>query len=193
MLQIHSSILKRTLLVEEISVTIKVIINASNPKRGRDYEYIKKLFVDNPQYRFEGFVQETSTKKISETIKRWSNENINAIFIVGGTGFEPSDNTPEIMAKFEQTLIPGYGHLLSYLSYNSMAAQNLNMAYWFAAGTRASACCYQNTIIYGIPGSRQAIAVASGIIINSLNRTVYNMFYKQNEKLQSAAEQSSCL
>lgn len=179
----HPSIVLRTYPAQNIEVTIVVVINASAPERKEDYKYLVNLFKDNPQYVFQGYIQSTSASKIEKFIKKWTKRGINSIFIIGGTGFEPFDNTPEIMEKFNQSYIPAYGQLLTLTSYNKWLDTNKNFAIWFPMGTRAFACKYENTILFSMPGSHDGILLASDIIINSLNRIVYNMFYKQNEKL----------
>ncbi|WP_155592361.1 MogA/MoaB family molybdenum cofactor biosynthesis protein [Lysinibacillus cavernae] len=90
---------------------------------------------------------------IANHVKNWcSSKTINTIIITGGTGFTPRDQTYDtILPLFEKEMM-GFGELFRTLSYEEIGPK--------AMFSRATAGSLQQTAIYILPGSTNAVTLA---------------------------------
>lgn len=90
---------------------------------------------------------------ITRHIKNWcSDPTINTIIVTGGTGFTPRDQTYDtILPLFEKEMM-GFGELFRMLSYEEIGPK--------AMFSRATAGSLQQTAIYVLPGSTNAVTLA---------------------------------
>lgn len=91
--------------------------------------------------------------EIASHIQNWcEHESINAIIVTGGTGFTPRDQTYETIVPLLEKEMTGFGELFRYLSYEEIGAK--------AMFSRATAGCRNQTAIYLLPGSQNAVTLA---------------------------------
>lgn len=90
---------------------------------------------------------------IARYVKNWcSDPTINTIIVTGGTGFTPRDQTYDtILPLFEKEMM-GFGELFRMLSYEEIGPK--------AMFSRATAGSLQQTAIYVLPGSTNAVTLA---------------------------------
>ncbi len=90
---------------------------------------------------------------IARHVKNWcSDPTINTIIVTGGTGFTPRDQTYDtILPLFEKEMM-GFGELFRTLSYEEIGPR--------AMFSRATAGSLQQTAIYVLPGSTNAVTLA---------------------------------
>lgn len=90
---------------------------------------------------------------IARYVKQWCcNPAINTIIVTGGTGFTPRDQTYDtILPLFEKEMM-GFGELFRTLSYEEIGPR--------AMFSRATAGSIQQTAIYVLPGSTNAVSLA---------------------------------
>lgn len=74
---------------------------------------------------------------------------IDAILLNGGTGIAPRDTTYDAIAQLLEKPIPGFGELFRWLSYQDVGSR--------AMASRAIAGTYQQTLIFSLPGSSNAV------------------------------------
>ena len=77
---------------------------------------------------------------------------VDAIICNGGTGIAPRDTTYDAIAALLDKEIPGFGEIFRHLSYGEIGAR--------AMASRATAGVYQSTLIFLLPGSSNAVALA---------------------------------
>lgn len=120
---------------------------------------------DHAGQRIQSFLQEAAfeavdyqlTKDepldIARHVKNWcSDPTINTIIVTGGTGFTPRDQTYDtILPLFEKEMM-GFGELFRMLSYEEIGPK--------AMFSRATAGSLQQTAIYVLPGSTNAVTLA---------------------------------
>lgn len=70
----------------------------------------------------------------------------------GGTGIAPRDTTYDVLARFIETPIPGFGELFRMLSWEQVGAA--------AMLSRATAGIYRRRVIFSVPGSPAAVQLA---------------------------------
>ncbi len=90
---------------------------------------------------------------IAKHVKNWcSDPTINTVIVTGGTGFTPRDQTYDtILPLFEKEMM-GFGELFRTLSYEEIGPK--------AMFSRATAGSRQQTAIYVLPGSTNAVTLA---------------------------------
>ncbi|HDZ47431.1 hypothetical protein LCGC14_0057290 [marine sediment metagenome] len=92
---------------------------------------------------------------VSEWIAR---ADVQAILVNGGTGFTPRDTTPEALTPLFDKAIEGYGELFRHLSLQTIGTATIQ--------SRAVAGVANQTLIFAMPGSPKACAMAWDKIIS---------------------------
>ncbi len=83
----------------------------------------------------------------------------------GGTGIAPRDTTYDALAMLLEKTLPGFGELFRYLSYQEIGSR--------AMASRAIAGVYQQTLIFSLPGSSNAVKLAlDALIMPELNHLI---------------------
>lgn len=105
---------------------------------------------------YYGIVKDDENE-IANSIKKLINENIDVIITNGGTGISKKDITIETVTKFFEKTLDGFGEIFRYLSYNEIGSG--------AIMSRATAGVCNGKIIFSIPGSPNAVKLATEKII----------------------------
>lgn len=75
-----------------------------------------------------------------------------AIILNGGTGIAPRDTTYDAIERLLEKTLPGFGELFRSLSYQEIGSR--------AMASRAIAGIRNNTLIFSLPGSTNAVVLA---------------------------------
>lgn len=78
--------------------------------------------------------------------------DLDALIFNGGTGIAPRDTTYDAIAGLMSKVLPGFGELFRFLSYQEIGSR--------AIASRAIAGVYQNKLVFSIPGSSNAVKLA---------------------------------
>ena len=79
-------------------------------------------------------------------------DDVRAVIFTGGTGVAPRDVTPDTVAPLLDRVIPGFGELFRLLSYQEIGSA--------ALPSRALAGLASGRVVFVLPGSRSAVALA---------------------------------
>lgn len=91
-----------------------------------------------------------------------NNQSLNCIIFNGGTGISHRDNTYETLVKNIDKIIPGFGEIFRFLSYQEIGSR--------AIASRALAGIYQGKLVFSLPGSTGAVKLGvEKLIIPELN------------------------
>jgi molybdenum cofactor biosynthesis protein B len=103
------------------------------------------------------------TALIVAQLDRWIDDpSIDCILTTGGTGVTGRDVTPEAVEQVADKLIPGFGELFRWLSYQTIGTSTVQ--------SRACACVARGTYIFALPGSTGAVKDAwDGILRDQLD------------------------
>ena len=93
---------------------------------------------------------------ITRSVKEQVNA-ANVIITTGGTGLAPRDVTIEAVQPLFQKELPGFGELFRLISYEQIGSS--------AMLTRASSGIIDNTVIFCLPGSPNAVKLAIEALI----------------------------
>jgi len=87
---------------------------------------------------------------------------IQVVLTTGGTGVTGRDVTPEAVEAVATKMIPGFGELFRWQSYQSIGTSTVQ--------SRACACVAGNTYVFALPGSTGAVRDAwNGILRDQLD------------------------
>ena len=87
---------------------------------------------------------------IVATLHRWIDDpQIDCIITTGGTGVTGRDVTPEAIEQVADKMIPGFGELFRWLSFQTIGTSTVQ--------SRACACVTRGTYIFALPGSTGAV------------------------------------
>ncbi|WP_066819680.1 molybdenum cofactor biosynthesis protein B [Sphingomonas mali] len=87
---------------------------------------------------------------IIEQLAAWIQDpGIDVILTTGGTGVTGRDVTPEAVEAVAEKMIPGFGELFRWLSYQTIGTSTIQ--------SRACACVAGGTYIFALPGSTGAV------------------------------------
>ncbi len=78
--------------------------------------------------------------------------DVEALILNGGTGIAPRDTTYDAVAALLEKTLPGFGELFRWLSYQEIGSR--------AIASRAIAGTIGSQLIFSIPGSTKAVALA---------------------------------
>ncbi|BCA58202.1 molybdenum cofactor biosynthesis protein B [Sphingomonas sp. HMP6] len=97
------------------------------------------------------------------TLHRWIDDpEVDCIITTGGTGVTGRDVTPEAIEQVADKLIPGFGELFRWLSFQTIGTSTVQ--------SRACACVTRGTYIFALPGSTGAVKDGwDGILASQLD------------------------
>jgi molybdopterin adenylyltransferase len=78
--------------------------------------------------------------------------DIDAVIVNGGTGIAPRDGTYEVVSRFLEKKLDGFGEIFRYLSYLDIGSA--------AIMSRAAAGSARGKILISLPGSKGAVTLA---------------------------------
>jgi molybdenum cofactor biosynthesis protein B len=81
-----------------------------------------------------------------------ASDEVRAIVLTGGTGVAPRDVTPDSVEPLLERIVPGFGELFRFLSFEEIGSAALL--------SRALAGIASGKVVFVIPGSRGAVKLA---------------------------------
>lgn len=96
---------------------------------------------------------------------------VQIVLFNGGTGISPRDTTYDVVSRYLEKTLPGFGELFRMFSYQEVGAA--------AMFSRATAGVYKNTLIVSMPGSPNAVQTAmEKLIIPEINHLAWEIVRK---------------
>lgn len=95
--------------------------------------------------------------RIRAEVERGVSAGWDAVLLTGGTGMSPRDRTPEALEPLWTVVLPGFGELFRWLSYEQVGPACLL--------SRAIGGLVGRTVVIALPGSKTAVELAMRRII----------------------------
>ncbi len=96
---------------------------------------------------------------------------IQMVLFNGGTGISPRDTTYDVVSRYLEKTLPGFGELFRMISYQQVGAA--------AMFSRATAGVYKGTLVFSMPGSPNAVKTAlENLIIPEINHLAWEIARK---------------
>jgi molybdenum cofactor biosynthesis protein B len=90
---------------------------------------------------------------IRDRVLAWvADPELEVLVINGGTGIAPRDTTCDAIATLLEKTLPGFGEMFRYLSWQEVGSR--------AIASRAIAGLVGHTLLFSLPGSRNAVRLA---------------------------------
>ncbi len=114
---------------------------------------IKKLLADN-DHQMAGYqIVKDEPSQIHRLLEQaLARADVDAVIVNGGTGIAPRDGTYEVVGRFLEKKLDGFGEVFRYLSYLDIGSA--------AIMSRAAAGSARGKILISLPGSRGAVTLA---------------------------------
>jgi len=107
---------------------------------------------DGHRVAFREIVADEPAQIQAAVTKALGQADLGAIILTGGTGVAPRDQTPEAVEPLLDRVVPGFGELFRFLSYQDIGSAALL--------SRALAGLAGGRVVFVIPGSRGAVRLA---------------------------------
>jgi len=143
---------------EKISINCAVITvsDSRTPESDRSGSTLIALLTEaNHQIKHYSIIKD-EPKEIIALLSSLGDE-IEAVMINGGTGIAPRDTTYDALSNLLEKTLPGFGEIFRYLSYLEIGSR--------AMASRAVAGVYRGKIIFSLPGSTNAVKLATEKLI----------------------------
>lgn len=97
--------------------------------------------------------------------------DVQIILFNGGTGISPRDTTYDVISRYLEKTLPGFGELFRMISYEDIGPA--------AMFSRAAAGVYRQTLVVSMPGSSNAVKTAmEKLIIPEINHLAWEIVRK---------------
>ena len=115
--------------------------------------------LENNQHEIAGY---RIVKDEPEQIENLLNEvlaknDVDAVIVNGGTGIAPRDGTYEVVSRFLEKKLDGFGEIFRYLSYLDIGSA--------AIMSRAAAGSARGKVLISLPGSQGAVKLATIVAV----------------------------
>ncbi len=113
-----------------------------------------KNFLDDNQHRTVGYriVKDEPAEIEALLHEALGRDDVDVVLVNGGTGIAPRDGTYEVVSRFLEKKLDGFGEIFRYLSYQDIGSA--------AIMSRAAAGSARGKILISLPGSRAAVMLA---------------------------------
>lgn len=143
------------------------IIVASDSNRSESGDKAKTL-LEKAGFPVTDFMVVKNLDAKSAIKNMLSNDDVDSVICIGGTGISPHDKTVEAVEEVGTQQIPGYGEYLRLLTQEKWKGHEDKVGLLFI-DTRANAVIANGKVVFAVPGSPDATQLAvSKIIIPGL-------------------------
>ncbi|AQU83816.1 MULTISPECIES: molybdenum cofactor biosynthesis protein B [unclassified Halomonas] len=149
--------------VDALFIPLSIAVLTVSDTRGLDEDGSGDLLVKHLSQSGHILVQRRIVPddiyQVRAVVSEWiACPDIQAILVNGGTGFTPRDTTPEALTPLFDKAVEGYGELFRHLSLQTIGTATIQ--------SRAVAGVANQTLIFAMPGSPKACAMAWDKIIS---------------------------
>jgi molybdopterin adenylyltransferase len=136
-----------------INCAVITISDTRTPETDRSGQLIQEYLSRDSHAVMAYMILPDEPAQIQSQIQQLSqHQDIDVIILNGGTGIAPRDTTYDVVEKLLEKILPGFGELFRFLSYQEIASR--------AIASRATAGIYRQKLIFSLPGSSNAVTLA---------------------------------
>jgi molybdopterin adenylyltransferase len=153
---------------ENLSINCAVITvsDTRDETSDRSGQIIKELLTSaNHKITAYTIIKDEPTQIQGLLVEKSDRADLDVLIFNGGTGIAPRDTTYDAIAFLLEKIIPGFGEIFRFLSYEEIGSR--------AIASRAVAGIYRQKLIFCLPGSSNAVQLAMNrLILPELNHLV---------------------
>lgn len=152
--------------INSVNCAVITVSDTRNQKTDISGKIAQEMLInDNHKVIHYEIIKDEPHQIKSLLINLASNEVLNCIIFLGGTGISSRDNTYDIISQMLEKTLSGFGEIFRYLSYQEIGSR--------AIASRATAGLYNGKIVFSLPGSQNAVKLGlEKLIIPELNHLV---------------------
>ncbi len=137
-----------------VNCAVITVSDSRTTETDRSGQLIQKLLKEAEHQIIDYRIIPDELNLIRSTIADLCNSNnyIDAFIFNGGTGIAPRDNTYEAIVSLLEKILPGFGEIFRFLSYQEIGSR--------AIASRAIAGVYRQKLIFSLPGSSNGVKLA---------------------------------
>lgn len=137
---------------------IVTISDSRTPATDRSGQTLRRLLQEaNHQITAYTLQPDEPSQIQAELMSLSQRQDVDVIIFTGGTGIAPRDGTYDAIATSLEKTLPGFGELFRWLSYQEIGSR--------AMASRAIAGIVGNTLVFSLPGSTNAVTLATEKLI----------------------------
>ena len=146
---------------DTIKISLDCAVVTISDTRSKDNDYSGAYLVETLQelqhtiVRYE--IISDDPRQIEDVLAEIS--TVDVLIFNGGTGIAPKDTTYDVLEAKLEKILPGFGELFRYLSYQEIGSR--------AIASRAIAGTYAGKLVFSLPGSTGAVKLAMEKLIQS--------------------------
>ncbi|MBI1241256.1 MAG: molybdenum cofactor biosynthesis protein [Nostoc sp. RI_552] len=155
--------------VKIVTCAVVTVSDTRSPETDKSGKLIQELVVAANHVVGAYTIIKDEPTQIQEHIERLGkNPGLDVFILNGGTGIAPRDATYDAVEKLLERILPGFGELFRFLSYQEIGSR--------AMASRAVAGVYVNKLIFCLPGSSNAVRMGmEKLILPELSHLVSQM------------------
>lgn len=155
-----------------VTVAIVTVSDTRTPETDQNRHYIEKRLAELGHivaaYRL---IKDEPDQVAAALDELTTMPGVQLVLFNGGTGISPRDTTFDVVSRHLHKTLPGFGELFRMLSWQEVGAA--------AMFSRATAGVYNNTLVFSMPGSPNAVQVAlEKLIIPEINHLAWEIARK---------------
>ena len=146
-----------------INCAVITVSDTRTPQSDRSGQIIQQLLQNAGHQILTYTIVKDDPQAISELLDYLEHQfELEAIIFSGGTGIAPRDTTYDVVSNWLTKIIPGFGEIFRYLSYQEIGSR--------AISSRAVAGVRDRKLVFSLPGSANAVELAvDRLILPELN------------------------
>src|SRR5215207_6856797 len=155
-----------------ITIAIVTVSDTRTPETDQNRHYIENRMGELEHHVAAYRLIKDEPDQVAAVIEELTTmPEVQLILFNGGTGISPRDTTYDVVSKYLEKTLPGFGELFRMLSFQEVGAA--------AMFSRATAGVYHGKLIFSKPGSPNAVQVAlEKLIIPEINHLAWEIARK---------------
>ncbi len=152
-----------------IGVGLVTVSDTRTPETDKNHHYIAPRLTELGHHLAAYQIIKDEPDQVAAALDQMSaNPDVRVLLFNGGTGIAPRDTTYDVVSRKLEKVLPGFGEIFRVLSYEEVGAA--------AMLSRAIGGVYQNTVVFSMPGSTNAVKTAlEKLILPELNHLAWEI------------------
>jgi molybdopterin adenylyltransferase len=155
-----------------VTIAIVTVSDTRTPETDQNRQYIEKRMGELGHVVAAYRLIKDEPDQVAAVIQELTAiPEVQLVLFNGGTGISPRDTTYDVVSKYLEKTLPGFGELFRMLSFQEVGAA--------AMFSRATAGVYHGKLVFSMPGSPNAVQVAlEKLIIPEINHLAWEIARK---------------
>ena len=133
-----------------VRIAVLTVSDTRGPEEDRSGDTLVERLTSAGHVLAARTIEHDDLDTIIERLAAWIQDpEIDVILTTGGTGVTGRDVTPEAVEAVAEKMIPGFGELFRWLSYQTIGTSTIQ--------SRTCACVAGGTYVFALPGSTGAV------------------------------------